>query len=222
MEFKITSKTQINESEYLITIDECTNTDVYSDDINSHDYIFENVVNDEESDNSVKFRVIDEKIIGDVHYTTLEIYGSSIDAFDGNIKYIRLYSKNEENVFNVFAGQGLYYSPNMIYHAELRELKKVCYTCFDDKTMQLIMFITFKKQLLHDAIVTSHYKEALQYYFDLCRLLRIYVVNSNTDSECNGCILTELMQCIKQENSQCTLLENASNMSGCINGMCNI
>ena len=75
-----------------------------------------------------------------------------------------------DNDFNI---EGFYYTPELIYNNILSNIKRVCQPCLDNKTTQLIVIVTFKRQLLDSSIELNLSKEAMQLYIDLCRLLEI-------------------------------------------------
>lgn len=114
---------------FTVYVDECSNIDnIYLDGEDKHDYTF----TAENSDI-------------DISKDTVTIKSELIGEFDKHLKYIRLVAE-EGNV------EGVYYTPEIIYNTELTHIKKVCATCLDNKCMQLIMYITFKRQLLDSAI----------------------------------------------------------------------
>lgn len=129
-------------------------------------------------------------------------------ALDWNMKYITLVCSNgsEEIHFH-----GVYYNPEVIYAAEIRKLHVKCSTCLDDETMQNIMMIVFKRQLLEYAIQGGHFKDAMQLYLDICRLLEISVGcgKCKKDCSCRG-IITQCGQCLNTECGKCVQTECSS------------
>lgn len=148
------------------------------------------------------------------------VVDDSISELDFNMKYVTLksYSYQTESA-TLF--HGIYYNPEVIYDAEVRKLNKHCSTCLDDETMQNIMFIVFKRQMLDYALKTDHFEDAMHLYLDLCRLLDISTpCCSNTcNNSCCGCscILTQNSRCIETEKEKCLHLEK-----GCSSGVCSI
>ena len=96
--------------------------------------------------------------------------------------------------------------------AEIRKLHTHCSTCLDDETMQNIMLVVFKRQLLEYALASGYYRDALQLYVDICRLLEISI-RPKCDSMtcCNNCILTQKNDCLNTEMDKCLHLEKERN-----------
>lgn len=146
-----------------------------------------------------------------------------LQYLDDNIKYIRILkgvltynpittesNDDDKPKYNYTKVEGIMYDPNALYHAEIRMLNTFCDTCLDDKQMQLIMLLTFKRQLLEQSIQCMHYKDTLQYYLDLCRILNIYVAKKDygTSSKgCNSCLKYWNDTCAKYEDSSCIKLQ---------------
>lgn len=125
-------------------------------------------------------------------------------ALDWNMKYITLhcFSDAEDLYFH-----GVYYNPEIIYAAEIRKLKANCSTCLDDQTMQNLMLIVFKRQLLEYAIEGGHFKDTMQLYVDLCKLLDISTnCTKCKDCNCRG-ILTQKGVCLNTECGRCVQTE---------------
>ncbi len=146
----------------------------------------------------------------------------AILPLDWNMKYItlRCYSQDteDERIFH-----GIYYVPEIIYDAEIRKLNSHCSTCLDDQMMQTLMLIVFKRQLLEYALDTDHFKEAMQLYLDICRLLGISLNCSNKCCSCNcSSILTQCGKCMRTECNKCLITEtnNASKYSKCCGSCC--
>lgn len=152
-----------------------------------------------------------------------------INNLNWHMKYMALECQNIDTGEEIYF-YGIYYNSDVIYHAEIRKLRKHCSTCLDDKTMQEIMIVTFKRQLLDYALAAGEWKEALLLYMDLCRLLEISLDCDKGDycynSCCNNCILTQDSRCIHTENDMCLKLQKDNpvhtTMYGCINGCCTI
>lgn len=161
---------------FTVYVDECSNIDnIYLDGEDKHDYTF----TAENSDI-------------DISKDTVTIKSELIGEFDKHLKYIRLVAE-EGNV------EGVYYTPEIIYNTELTHIKKVCATCLDNKCMQLIMYITFKRQLLDSAIQANSNKEAMELYIDICRILEI----STGLKKCEACKNNNA--CVTCANCYCTL-----------------
>ena len=149
-------------SNIIVYVDECSNVDnIYEDDEEKHNYIF--------TQNDCTITKITNK------WYIVTISDSSIENLDNHLKYVRI--SCDEVIID-----GIYYNPATIYTAELTHLKKVCSTCLDDACMQMIMYVTFKKQLLDQAISTSDIKNAISLYIDICKLLNLDVAE-----QCNEC-----------------------------------
>lgn len=163
-------------SSFTVYVDECENIDnIYEDGVDKHDYTF--------SFENSAITVNNDKIF---------IENTLIGGLDKHLKYIRLVAE-EGSV------EGIYYTPEIIYNTELTHIKKVCATCLDNKCMQLIMYVTFKRQLLDSAIATGLNKEAMQLYIDICRMLEI-------SAGCKKCkICTNNDSCLTCANGYCTL-----------------
>lgn len=170
----------LNADSISIYIDECDNiSQFYQDNAEFHDYVFDNdnsaitvrqIAQDGEAEEVTTLYTYEVSIISDV-----------IKNFDRNLKYIKMYCTTE-NYANDYI-DGIFYDPVVLYDAEIKMLHGYCSTCLDDKQMQKVMLLVFKRQLLEQAIATCHNKEAAQYYLDLVRLLS---VNINKICSYNG------------------------------------
>lgn len=159
---------------------------------------------------------------------TLEVKGGSscISFLDENIKYINIYyveyqgqdasvDYGEVEPFQIrtvheVLASGIFYDPKALYHAEIRALNKFCDTCMDDKQMQLIVLLTFKRQLLEQAIQCGHWKDALQLYMDLARILNIYIAKKDhgySSTGCNSCLKYYDSSCVKYQDLSCIHLQ---------------
>lgn len=217
-----------------VTIDECSNiANIDSEDLSMHDY---SISISQDAMGSWGRSVFKKYVIPGTQYesvtnTTNDEYvylmqlitddpTNFLQYLDSNIKYIKIHSgiinradaipsSNEEDTLPYIKVEGIMYDPNELYHAEIRMLNTFCDTCLDDKQMQLIMLLTFKRQLLEQAIQCMHYKDALQYYLDLCRILNIYVAKKDYgyNRRCNSCIKYWNDTCIKYQDSSCIRLQ---------------
>ena len=151
---------------------------------------------------------------------------SCVSFLDENIKYINIYEVEYQGlaqsvdygevdplqirtVHDILAS-GIFYDPKALYHAEIRALNKFCDTCMDDKQMQLIVLLTFKRQLLEQAIQCGHWKDALQLYMDLARILNIYIAKKDhgySSTGCNSCLKYWDNSCMKYQDSECIHLQ---------------
>lgn len=211
--FTVDSNIDITDYELKVYIDEVCNIKNILDDSPEHDIS------------------IDEIISADSHNNVIVTNDEAILPLDWNMKYITLecYSSDtgEELHFH-----GIYYNPAVIYNAEVRKLHTYCSTCLDDKTMQMIMLVVFKRQLLEYAIEADQFKEAVQIYIDICRLLEISLGcarggRGDGNGCCNNCILTQKAKCLNTEDSRCLKLERDRQYksipySNCSNGYCKI
>ena len=228
-------KLYINSEYFVLTIDECSNiANIDSEDLSMHDYSISLPDNDSYRlvYNTSKIPNLDTRSTKDVediddseYITYLQIITEDPTNFlqylDGNIKYIKVHkgisdsygtiphNDDEDTSQWTTKVEGIMYDPNELYHAEIRMLNTFCDTCLDDKQMQLIMLLTFKRQLLEQAIQCMHYKDALQYYLDLCRILNIYVAKKDYgyNRRCNSCIKYWNDTCIKYQDSSCIKLQ---------------
>ena len=104
---------------------------------------------------------------------------------------------------------------------EIRKLHTHCSTCLDDQTMQNIMLVVFKRQLLEYALASDYYRDALQLYVDICRLLEISIKPKCAASTCcNNAILTQKGDCFNTENDKCLHLEKERNSATLFSGIC--
>lgn len=225
----------INTEQFVLTIDECSNiANIDSEDLSMHDYSIQLQDNDSYRlvYNTSEVPNLDTRSAKDVkdtdaseYITYLQIITEDPTNFlqylDGNIKYIKVHKgiinrdditmtrSSDEDYTPWIKVEGIMYDPNELYHAEIRMLNTFCDTCLDDKQMQLIMLLTFKRQLLEQAIQCVHYKDALQYYLDLCRILNIYVAKKDYgyNRRCNSCIKYWNDTCIKYQDSSCIKLQ---------------
>ena len=227
----------MNPDEFEITIDECSNiANIDSEDLSMHDYSISinpdndnwQIAADEQKipNLATRSRSNSQDTDDSEYIYTLQIITEDPTNFlqylDRNIKYIRIskgispilfesaITREEPNYsWNYTKVEGIMYDPNELYHAEIRMLNTFCDTCLDDKQMQLIMLLTFKRQLLEQSIQCMHYKDALQYYLDLCRILNIYVAKKDygCNRRCNSCIKYWNDTCIKYQDASCIKLQ---------------
>lgn len=134
----------------------------------------------------------------------------AILPLDWNMKYITFrcysYQTGEDLQFH-----GIFYVPEIIYDAEIRKLNAHCSTCLDDKMMQTLMLVVFKRQLLEYALQTDHFKDAIQLYLDICRLLDVSLNCSKGDCKSCSCILAQNSKCISTECDKCLCTESDCN-----------
>lgn len=210
-------------SDYIyFVMDECSNIkNIDSTELSDHDYV---ITNDMFKDNTYLFdgniiqsppqvsrsSVVDEDLSDYIYNLVISTEDPStfIQYLDGNIKYVSIpngiyLSDDYDDPIKV---EGVFYDPNELYHAEIRMLNTFCDTCLDDKQMQLIMLLTFKRQLLEQSIQCGHYKDSLQYYLDLCRILNIYVATKDKNKY-GSCLKYENNSCIQQYNNTCIQLQ---------------
>ena len=178
----------VNTFDWNIYVDECSNiSNFHLDDPTKHDYVFNS------GNSEIKVvEVIDEIMSGNttLHKYRVIINNDIISNFDSNLKYIKFYCTTENDVNSWF--EGIYYLPEALYYAETAALRKYCQTCLDDKQMQLIMLIVFKRQLLDLAIAAKDSKKAAQIYLDICRLLNITIIKPN---RANCCCINGVCNC---------------------------
>ena len=229
----------VKNRDFAITFDECTNIkNVDSLDVYDHDYLLTvNEIINATAHMGVITSITqdvpnqDEDPIEKATYAAeimLEVKGgySCISFLDENIKYINIYHVEYQDqphsvdygdvepsqiktVHDVLAS-GIFYDPKALYHAEIRALNKFCDTCMDDKQMQLIVLLTFKRQLLEQAIQCGHWKDALQLYMDLARILNIYIAKKDhgySSTGCNSCLKYWDSSCMKYQDSNCIRLQ---------------
>lgn len=182
----------VNTNEFAMVIDECTNiNNMYCDDVTLHDYhldytnsefvITEIVREGEEAEVTVQYLY------------EVAVTSELIAEMDNNMKYLKFFNTTER--FANDYSDGIYYDPSVIYNNEIAMLKTYCSTCLDDKQMQAIMLLVFKRQLLESAIVTSHNQSAMQFYLDICKLLNVSLKDKT--GKCN--------ECKKCNNGMCSL-----------------
>ena len=195
LKFNIIADVSItNSSQVIVYMNECSNIkNLYSDDPKLQDYVFDS------TNSAISVTPIvregEPELITTVYAYEVSITSDIISSFDSNMKYIKLYCTTENYVNDYI--DGVIYDPNTLYEAEIKMLRSYCNTCLDDKQMQKVMILVFKRQLLEQAIDTSHNKEAMQYYLDLVRLMG---VNVNKKCDNNGC-----QECKVCFNGMCSL-----------------
>lgn len=177
LSFTVQSDMIVDLTSFVVYMDECGNiNNIYSDDENNHDYVFD-------FENS--------EIV--VNGNDVVVVNELIGGLSKHLKYVRLTTSDDLNV------EGLYYTPEVIYNNILTNIKKVCSPCLDNKSMQLMVYVTFKRQLLDSSMELGLYKEAMQLYIDLCRMLEISTCYK-TCKECSNC-----NSCANCVNGCCTL-----------------
>lgn len=195
LKFNIIADVSItNSSQVIVYVNECSNIkNLYSDDPKLQDYVFDS------TNSAISVTPIvregEPELITTVYAYEVSITSDIISSFDSNMKYIKLYCTTENYVNDYI--DGIIYDPNTLYEAEIKMLRSYCNTCLDDKQMQKVMILVFKRQLLEQAIATSHNKEAMQYYLDLVCLMG---VNVNKKCDNNGC-----QECKVCFNGMCSL-----------------
>lgn len=163
LQFDIESDHTIDLNSFMLYIDEYYNIDnIYEDEDIKHSIVL--------NSHMCEIRISGNRVT---------VVNDNISSWNKHLKYVRLV--NDDDTID-----GLYYSPELMYNAELAMIKKVCNKCLDNKCMQLIMYITFKKQLLESAITLNYHKEAMQLYSDICRILELNVLKSS-DNVCQVC-----------------------------------
>ena len=156
-------------SEVQVYVDEYDNIDnIYEEGSDKHTYYF-----------ATGKDPIDIIKLTDTNYI-INIEDLFFSGMNNNLKYVRINSGSN-------VADGIYYTPEDIYNAELTHIKKVCSTCLDDKCMQLIVYVTFKRQLLESAIQLNKHKEAMNLYMDIHRLLDIQSAKCTNTKECASC-----------------------------------
>lgn len=187
LKFEVVSDVSIvgDQIGHTIYVNECSNIDnLYSDDPELQDYVFDS------TNSTITVRQIvkegEPELITTVYNYEVSITSDKISSFDGNMKYIKMHCTTENYVSDYI--DGIVYDTNTLYNAEIKMLHSYCSTCLDDKQMQKIMILVFKRQLLEQAIATSHNKEAMQYYLDLTRLMGVNVSKTNEGNGCQKCI----------------------------------
>lgn len=185
LKFNIIADVSItNSSQVIVYINECSNIkNLYSDDPKLQDYVFDS------TNSAISVTPIvregEPELVTTVYAYEVSITSDIISSFDSNMKYIKLYCTTENYVNDYI--DGIIYDPNTLYEAEIKMLRSYCNTCLDDKQMQKVMILVFKRQLLEQAIATSHNKEAMQYYLDLTRLMGVNVSKTNEGNGCQEC-----------------------------------
>lgn len=195
--FQVTFDQPIIENQLTLYIDEaCNNNNIHSDDPDVHNYVLDN------NNSTVVMTATEEN-----NQYEVKISNIAIRDYSEHIKYMRaiaVTADSTEDETNYTFAEGMYYNALVIYEAEIYNINKYCSTCLDDKNMQLIVYVTFRRQILEDAILLRHYKEALQAYLDLSRTLGILCDFKLSSSYCTS------KACSKQT---CTT---------CSNGICSI
>jgi hypothetical protein len=75
--------------------------------------------------------------------------------------------------------------------------------------------------LLEYALASDYYRDALQLYVDICRLLEISIRPKCTaDTCCNNAILTQKGDCLNTEKDNCLHLEKERNSATLFSGIC--
>ena len=186
LKFNIIADVSItNSSQVIVYMNECSNIkNLYSDDPKLQDYVFDS------TNSAISVTPIvregEPELITTVYAYEVSITSDIISSFDSNMKYIKLYCTTENYVNDYI--DGIIYDPNTLYEAEIKMLHGYCNTCLDDKQMQKVMILVFKRQLLEQAIATSHNKEALQFYLELSKLLDVNIDSNVASTPCNKCI----------------------------------
>lgn len=177
----ITKKAIVNSSKLTIHVNECNNKHMICDNPEYQDYVF-----DDDNSTITLNRVVEEEneeITVDYKYY-ITIQSDIISELNNTMKYVKIYCTTEEYANDAI--EGILYDPSVIYEAEVRMLNCYCDCCLDDKQMQRIMHIVFKRQLLEDAIASGNNIEAITHYKDLCRMLNIHIRRGDCQKEvCN-------------------------------------
>lgn len=186
MTFEVTTSISIvNTNDIVLYIDECANVaNIYCDSRDNHDYVLD--YSNSEFTLKEIVREGETKEVTTQYMYEVSVTSDIISIFDTNIKYIKLFCTTERYA-NDYA-DGIYYDANILYNAEIKTLHNYCSTCLDDKQMQTIMLIVFKRQLLEQAIATSHNQEALQFYLDLSKMLNVSINMIAQSKTCKTCI----------------------------------
>lgn len=211
LSFTVDAAVDIRTYNMEVYIDEVCNLDNILCDNPVHNFgIYENIV----VYNQKNITVTDDIILG----------------LDQNMKYITLRCYTEANEIRL---TGIYYNSQVIYNAEIRKLHNYCSACLDDKNMQNLMLVVFKRQLLDYALEADQFKDAMVIYNELCRLLDISTCSGiDNDVCCDNAILTQKGNCFSANQDKCLHLERdykqlaVSKLTGtcsyCDNGYCTI
>ena len=146
LKFNIIADVSItNSSQVIVYINECSNIkNLYSDDPKLQDYVFDS------TNSAISVTPIvregEPELITTVYAYEVSITSDIISSFDSNMKYIKLYCTTENYVNDYI--DGIIYDPNTLYEAEIKMLHSYWNTCLDDKQMQKVMILVFKRQLL--------------------------------------------------------------------------
>lgn len=193
--------------------DECWNYEnISSDNINEHSYVYCS------SDSEITMTAITDDTCltssQEMSHYKLIVSNPDICYLDTNIKYFKLMIielvDGEYADYGTFFADYLYYDPQIIYQAEISTIHKYCQACLDDHNMQLIVYVTFKRQLLENAVELQDYEMALSLYVELCRVLGIVLDQSVGN------------QVITSSNNDCTTDSSNNVCITCTNGLCSI
>ena len=172
MSFELHLLDQIDTTNFKLFVDECVNVkNIYSETDSDHTYCFDA--------NNCEIAI--SHVIDDVYKVTIE--NEMISDMSNHLKYVS-FKTNDIDV------EGIYYSSECVYNAELTHIKQVCNNCLDDKCMQLLMFVVFKRQLLESALAVNDCKQCLTLYNDLCRLLNVSTCEcccKSSNDDCAAC-----------------------------------
>lgn len=219
---------KIDNNELTFTVDtdidiQGYNMEVYIDETDN----LQNIL----KDNSIHSVSIQKRITIDLDNNVTVTNTDEILPLDWNMKYITFKCFDDQNQF-IF--HGIYYNPEVIYSAEIRKLRSHCSTCLDDHTMQDMVLVVFKRQLLEYAIQSGRFKDAMQLYIDICRLLEVSLHTEFGKTSCyNNCVFTQKNNCLYTESGKCFHLENdneretttvfsCNNCKLCSNGCCKL
>lgn len=197
IKFYVTFNAQISQDQFTLYIDEACNSDnIHLDDTTKHNLVIT-------SDNATI--TIDTTDVDNKYSVT--IASDIIENLTEHLKYFKvtaLDSTSTEENQNYLVAEGIYYNPLVVYEAEIYNINKYCSTCLDDKNMQLIAYVTFKRQLLEDAVILRHYKEAMQLYLELGRILGLNCNHIVTvQDKCTAC--NSINACPTCTGSSCSI-----------------
>ena len=179
-----TTLSMVNTKDFILTADDSFNyRNIFSDQKEDHSFCFDYT----NSIITAREIIVDGDPKENTAIYTYEVIVESqeILKLSQHMKYFKLYhtSKRYANDYS----DGLFYDPYPVFLATMNRIRYFTDYNMKDDEMQYIMLVTFKKQLMGEAIDLQDGMNALMFYNDLVDLLEI--TERSTDYFINYCNL---------------------------------
>lgn len=95
-----------------------------------------------------------------------------------DMKYFHVFCLLDNTSSTVQKAEGVWYDKTPLYYAEMDKLMFQCNVCADDATVDALVIVTFREQLLDKALAVQNYAEAMKMYYELSLILDLDLYNT--------------------------------------------